>query len=153
MFSKISAKMSSIANFFSSWAIFALMIIGIIGITARYAGAPISGIISISLFVFIGSVFLSLAFVQLRESHVAVTFLVIKLPKKMQFVLKIVAAFFSALACFMLVWAIWPFAWESFMYGERMSGEPYYPIYPVKLCAALGLSILFVQVFFDFIKS
>jgi len=67
--------------------------------------------------------------------------------------MKSVITFLSAVACFFLVWASWPYAWDSLMIGERMHGEPYYPIYPAKFCVAIGASIFLLQLIADFVKS
>lgn len=150
---KLPEKISSAVHFLGAWCIFALMVIGIIGIVSRMFGAPISGIISLSIFIFIGSVYLSLAYTQAEGKHVGVEFVVAQFPLKGQMILKVISAFLSVVGCFLLVWGIWPFAWESLTMGERMHGEPHYPLYPAKLCAAVGASIFLLQLMSDFIKA
>lgn len=153
MFSRTPERISSAVNYFGTWCIFALMLIGIIGIITRFAGAPLSGIISLSIFIFIGIVYLSFAYVQVCDNHVAVHLFTSRLPSKARLVLKAVTSFLSAVACFFLVWASWPYAWESLMIGERMHGEPYYPIYPAKLCVAVGATIFLIQLIADLMKA
>ena len=153
MFSRIAEKTSSAVGHFGAWCIFGLMVTGIVGIITRFAGAPLSGIVSLSVFIFIGTVYLSFAYAQVRDNHVAVHLLISRLPSKHRLVMKSVIAFLSAIACFFLVWATWPYAWDSLMIGERMHGEPFYPIYPAKICVAIGASIFFLQLIADFVKS
>lgn len=153
MFSRIPERTSSAVGHFGAWCIFALMVTGVVGIITRFAGAPLSGIMSLSIFIFIGSVYLSFAYAQVRDNHVAVHLFTSRLPSKARLVLKAVTSFLSAAACFFLVWASWPYAWESLMIGERMHGEPYYPIYPAKLCVAIGATIFLLQLIADFVKS
>lgn len=152
LLSKIAGTISSLVNYMAAWGLFALMATGIVGIIARMAGAPISGIISLSIFIFIGSVYLSFAHAQLRGNHVSVELLIGQLPSKSQRVMKVVTVFLSVVGCFLLVWALWPYAWESLTIGERMQGEPYYPIYPAKICAAVGSTVFLLQLIADLIR-
>lgn len=153
MFSRISERISSAVGHFGAWCIFGLMITGIVGIITRFAGVPLSGIVSLSVFIFIGTVYLSFAYAQVRDNHVAVHLFISRLPSKHRLFMKSVITFLSAVACFFLVWASWPYAWDSLMIGERMHGEPYYPIYPAKFCVAIGASIFLLQLIADFVKS
>jgi len=153
MFSRIPERASSAVGHFGAWCIFALMVTGVVGIITRFSGAPLSGIISLSIFIFISSVYLLFAYAQVRDSHVAVHFVLSRLPSKHRLVMESVTTFLSSVACFFLVWASWLYAWESLMIGERMHGEPYYPVYPAKLCVAIGATIFFLQLVADFGKA
>jgi TRAP-type mannitol/chloroaromatic compound transport system permease small subunit len=153
LLSRIAGAISSFVNYISAWGLFVLMATGIVGIIARLAGAPMSGIISLSIFIFIGSVYLSFAYAQLRGNHISVELFVGQLSSKYQRVMRVVTVFLSAVGCSLLVWALWPYAWESLMVGERMSGEPYYPIYPAKISAAVGSTVFLLQLVADLVRG
>jgi TRAP-type C4-dicarboxylate transport system permease small subunit len=153
MFGKIAERISTLANYVGMSCIFVLMILGIVGIVARFAGAPLSGILSLSVFMLVGSVYLSMAYAQLRKSHVAVEFLVTKLHTTPRLFLRTISTLLTAVACLILVRACWPYAWASWRADECMHGEPFYPIYPSKLSVAVGVSILLIQVIADIAKA
>lgn len=153
MLSKIAERLSSAIGHFGAWCIFGLMIIGIVGVITRFAGVPLSGILSLSVFIFVAAVYVSLAYTQVRNNHVAVDLFISRLSSKHRLVMKSVTTFLSFVACFFLFWATWSYAWDSLIIGERMDGEPYYPIYPVKICIAIGVTIFFLQMIADFVKS
>ena len=153
MFLRITERLSSVIGHFGAWCIFALMITGIVGIITRFAGVPLSGIVSLSVFIFVATVYLSLAYAQVRDNHVAVHLFISRLPSKHRLIVKSVTAFLASVACSFIVWASWPYAWDSLILREHMHGEPFYPIYPTKVCVAIGASIFFLQLIADFVKS
>jgi TRAP-type C4-dicarboxylate transport system permease small subunit len=153
MFEKIAERLSTYANYVGMLCIFLLMLFGIVGIITRFAGAPLSGILTLSVFMLVGAVYFSIGYGQLRKSHVAVEFLVIKLPTTPRLFLKTISTFLAGVACIFLVWASWPYAWASLVVDEHMQGEPFYPIYPSKLSIGLGFSILLFQVIADILKA
>lgn len=152
MFIKIVERASTIINYISVWCIFALMVIGIIAILMRLVGAPLSGVITSSVFILVISLYLSFAYTQLRKGHVNVELLVLRISARPRLILLTITTFLSAVACLFLVWASWPNALESLMTREFMHGEPF-PIYPAKLSIAVGTSFLFLQIIADFLKT
>jgi TRAP-type C4-dicarboxylate transport system permease small subunit len=110
MFEKIAERLSTYANYVGMACIFLLMLFGIVGIITRFAGAPLSGILSLSVFMLVGAVYFSIGYGQLRKSHVAVEFLVINLPTTPRLFLKTISTFLAGVACIFLVWASWPYA-------------------------------------------
>jgi len=149
----IVERISSFLNHISTWFLFLLMIVGIAGIVARYARAPIDGILKLSVFLLIGFVFFALAYTQLCKRHVAVEFFVLRVGIKIRSLLRVIATLISAGACLILVLASWPYAWKSLEVGERMDGPPFFPIYPAKLSVCVGVSFLLLQIIVDLFKA
>ena len=153
MFVKIVERTSFLANCISELLIVALMVVGIVGIVTRFAGYPISGILRLSVFVLVGSMYFAFAYAQLRKSHVALEFFVLRMRTDHRSLLRTIAMFLSVVACIILVLGIWPYAWASLETGECMDGEPFYPLWPVKFCAGVAASILLLQIISDFVKA
>jgi len=149
----IAERISSFINHISTWLLFSLMIAGIAGIVARYARAPIDGILTLSVFLLIGFVFFSLAYAQLRKRHVAIEFFVLRVGIGIRLLLRAITMLISAGACLILVLASWPYAWKSLEAGERMDGPPFFPIYPAKLSVSVGVSFLLLQIIVDLFKA
>jgi len=145
-------KISSWGNLISSWGLFVLMGMGIVSVGLRWAGFPLSGAINLSIYLLVAVIYLSLAYTQLREQHVAVDLIVSRLQGKPRRIIIITAVFLSMVACLFMVWSSWGFAWMSWVARERMDGAPFYPIYPSKIALAVGVSILCMQLAADFIR-
>lgn len=153
MFVKIVERISLLTNYLSELLIFALMAIGVVGVVARFIGYPISGIVRLSVFVLIGSMYLAFAYAQLRKSHVAVTFLVSRMRIAHRSLLTTITGLLSLVACIILILGIWPYALASLEAGEIMGGEPFYPLWPAKLIMGVAVSILLLQIIADFVKA
>lgn len=153
MFARITERICSLLHYVGMWLIFLLLIVGIVGVISRFVGNPIGGMISLSMFILVGSIYLCLAYTQLRKGHVAVEFVVERMHMEHRSILGIISPFLSMAACSLLLWGSWPYALASLQLGECMDGAPYYPIWPTKLCIAIGVSILFLQTIADFVKA
>lgn len=150
---KLLEKLSILVHLVSSWGLFVLMGIGIAAVTVRWAGYGLSGAINLSIYFLVSIVYLSLAYTQLRGQHVALELFVTRVHGRMRAVLMIVALALSLLASTFMAWSSWGYAWSSWIAKERMEGAPFYPIYPGKIALAIGITVLWLQLLADLIKT
>jgi len=132
---------------------FLLMFLNVVSVVTRYVGIPLSGVTIIGEFMLVGLVFLSLAFVQYKKQNLTVEILISRLTGKTSRTLEIISIILSLGICMLLVWLTWQHAFASISVRERITGEPYYPIYPAKIALALGTSLLCLQLIADFITT
>ena len=132
--------------------IFILMLLNFASVVTRYSGVPISGVTNIGEFMLVGLVFLSLAYVQRQKQNLVVEILISRLTGKLPRVFAIISVVLSLSICTLLVWLTWEHAIASVSAGERITGAPYYPIYPAKIALAVGIFLLFLQLIADFIR-
>jgi TRAP-type C4-dicarboxylate transport system permease small subunit len=132
--------------------IFILMLMNIINVAARLSGAPMSGITNLGEFMLVGAIFLSLAYCQVRKQHLFIELFLTRMEGKTRQGFDIVNGFLSLAVCAVLVWLSWVLASESFIAGERITGAPFYPIYPGKIALFVGVCLLTLQLLADFIR-
>lgn len=132
--------------------VFILMLMNIINIVARLAGAPMSGITNLGEFMLVGAIFLSLAYCQVRKQHLFIELFLTRLTGMARRSVDIVNMLLSLAVCAVLVWLGWILASESFIAKERITGAPFYPIYPAKIALFVGVCLLTLQLLADFIK-
>jgi TRAP-type C4-dicarboxylate transport system permease small subunit len=136
-------------RFVSALAIMAMLFLSCADILLRFFGAPIHGVYD--MVSFLGAIAASFAIAQtsLENGHVAVSFVVNKLSKRLQAGVRSVVNFLG-LGLFALI------AWQSFVYATdlRASGEisptiqfPYYPIvYGIAFAAGAVCLVLLLTI-------
>jgi len=137
----------------------ALLIAGIMLLTAAevvlryFFNAPIKGSYEISEMVFVGAIFLGVAYTQMCRQHVRVDLLLIHLSSKTNIILE---------SCMLLItlalYAV--FAWEgvktlfvSISSGEYRWGLIPIPLWPARLMVPLGLSLLCLRFLEDLFSN
>jgi TRAP-type C4-dicarboxylate transport system permease small subunit len=134
-------------RFVSALAIMAMLFLSCADIVLRFFGAPIHGVYD--MVSFLGAIAASFAIAQtsLENGHVAVSFVVNKLPKRLQAGVRSVVNLLG-LGLFAAI------AWQSFVYASdlRASGEisptihfPYYPIVYGIAFAAVAVCLVLVS--------
>ncbi|MEM3484355.1 MAG: TRAP transporter small permease subunit [Candidatus Methanomethyliaceae archaeon] len=126
----------------SSYSLFLLMLMGVGAVIMRAAGYPVSGAVNLGVYLLLAVVYFSIPYVQMREEHLSITFLVDRFPFPLQRVGRAVMLSLASLATLLCTWASWEYSVKSLQLLERMDGEPYYPLYPSKLAVSVGLSAL-----------
>ena len=90
-------------------------------------------------------VFFGVSYVQARDGHVGMTFVVDALPKKVRRVTDILALTVSALTCAALAYFSSKNAWLSYSYEDVTMSPPYWPVWPSAAVIPLGYGMLAVR--------
>lgn len=133
-------RLSQYLDWAAGWALVATMLLVVGNILLRLFGRPIEGTYEWVGFLTATAIGLALAYCAVQQGHIAVTFLVDKLPPRLQAVIDLIT---GLLAVAFLVLAFL----ESVVYGTSMaiSGEvaltTQIPFYPFIYLIALGLLV------------
>ena len=133
--------------------IFILMLLNVVSVVTRYIDLPISGVTNLGEFMLVGLVFLSFAYVQYKKQNLHVEILASRFRGKTARTFEMFNIMLSLGICALLVWLTWEHAMTSLAAKERITGAPYYPIYPAKIAIAVGMSLLCLQLIADFVTG
>lgn len=137
----------------SGAAAICLMLVVVYGVIARYfLHSPIEWGIEVPGFLLLIIISLSLAYSQVRRSHVRVEAIVDRAPWKVRCVLEAIAWPISSVYCFFLVWACGSGAFETLQYGEH-SEIAHIPLFPIELLATVGIGLLCLQFLADSVTT
>jgi len=149
---KISEKLSGWFSWIAGGSLFLMMLLTCADVLLRFFGHPILGTFDIVSFLGIFIVAFSLAYTQLNKGHVAIEYIVGRLPSRSQSVAKtltyLISTTFFAVLC-----------WESFIFANdlRMSGEvsatAEIPVFPFGYSLAVACFSITLVLFVDFLKS
>ncbi|MBT4486884.1 MAG: TRAP transporter small permease [Rhodospirillaceae bacterium] len=87
-------------------------------------------------------VFFGVSYVQARDGHVGMTFVVDALPKKVRRVTDILSLIVSALTCAALAYFSSKNAWLAWSYEDVTMSPPYWPVWPSAAVIPLGYGML-----------
>ncbi|MBL6951133.1 MAG: TRAP transporter small permease [Alphaproteobacteria bacterium] len=90
-------------------------------------------------------VFFGVSYVQARDGHVGMTFVVDALPKKVRRVTDILSLIVSALTCAALAYFSSKTAWLAWIYDDVTMTPPYWPVWPSAAVIPLGYGMLAVR--------
>ncbi|MCP4756347.1 MAG: TRAP transporter small permease [Proteobacteria bacterium] len=150
--SKWMSKTASGANWISAAMIILMMVLTATDVVLRYFRHPIPGTYEIVGFLSALAISFALAFTAMEKGHIAVEFLVNKLPPRMQSATDVVNNLLASVL-FGLI------AWQSVLHGLRLmekgevSATLLIPVYPFVFGVAAGSALLCLVLFFDFLKS
>lgn len=155
MLTKVIERLSYAGCLLSQASVFVLMLLGLVVVVLRkFTSIPFLGGINLCTFFLVGLVYLSMAQVQKEKGHVMVDIVVATLREGgLKTVLPVFQLIFSLITTVIIAWASWAFALESLEYRERIDGAPFYPLYPIKIVVAIGISLLLLQLFADVVKA
>jgi TRAP-type C4-dicarboxylate transport system permease small subunit len=117
----------------------------VVNVILRYAfRMPLSWIFEVSLLFFMLSIFLCWGFTTYLREHVQVTFVLDRLPTRIQTILKTIYSILGIFVFIMIVWGGVLFTLRSLGLGE-VTDFLHIPFYPFKALISLGaLFVLFV---------
>lgn len=155
MLTKVIERLSYGGCVLSQASVFVLMLLGIVVVVLRkFTTIPFLGGINLCTFFLVGLVYLAMAQVQREKGHVVVDIAIALLHDGgLKTVLAVFQLIFSLIITVIIAWASWVFALESLEYRERIDGAPFYPLYPIKIVVAIGISLLLLQLFADVVKA
>ena len=140
-------------NILSMITILLIMALTIVGIMARIIGLPFSGVTNLSESLLVIAIYLSIAYTQQTKQHIAVEFFVASLNEKNRKILSTINILIPIVICSVIVFTGWDYALQSWNLREKMDGAPFYPIYPPKIAVAVGVSLLWLQLFADLLRG
>lgn len=94
-------------------------------------------------------IFFSLALTQHHRGHIKVVFLIQRMPAHLRRITQTLISTLSAIFFVLASYATFLFAYESYSIGEEVFDSVTYPIYPIKICVFIGLSLLSIQYILD----
>jgi len=133
--------------------IFLFMFIVIGDVSGRYLFVkPLPGTLEIGEAVLAFAIFLSLAYVLMRDQHIRVTVLLEHVPIRWRAWLDILALAAGFFLMFLIAWQSLPFAINSYQIKERGLCFPL-PLHPAKFAYFAGSAILCIQFFIKCIRQ
>jgi TRAP-type C4-dicarboxylate transport system permease small subunit len=149
-FQKLQSKVETGLSYSSAVLLAVLMSLTSADVLLRYLfNSPIQGAYELTGFLLLGTICLGFACVQGKRGHIALTFLVDKLPPRVQLVLDIVALFIGLLLFGAMTYRGGSAAWESLKIKEFSPGLVEFPVYPARFALALGAGIMSIRLVLD----
>ena len=98
-------------------------------------------------------VFFGVSYVQARDGHVGMTFVVEALPKNVRRVTDIITLIVSALTCAALAYFSSKNAWLAWIYEDVTMSPPYWPVWPSAAVIPLGYGMLAVRMILQILQK
>jgi len=98
-------------------------------------------------------VFFGVSYVQARDGHVGMTFVVDALPKKVRRVTDILSLVVSALTCAALAYFSSKNVWLAWIYDDVTMSPPYWPVWPSAAVIPLGYGMLAVRMILQILQK
>lgn len=98
-------------------------------------------------------VFFGVSFVQARDGHVGMTFVVDALPKRVRRVTDILSLIVSSLTCAALAYFSSKTAWLAWIYDDVTMSPPYWPVWPSAAIIPLGYGMLSVRMILQILEK
>ncbi|MBC8239237.1 MAG: TRAP transporter small permease [Alphaproteobacteria bacterium] len=98
-------------------------------------------------------VFFGVSYVQARDGHVGMTFVVDALPKKVRRVTDILSLIVSALTCAALAYFASKNVWLAWIYDDVTMSPPYWPVWPSAAVIPLGYGMLAVRMVLQILQK
>ena len=147
-------RFSEFGVFFAGLALMLMMFIGAADVIMdKLFNRPIPGTLEFSESLLVMSFFMAIGFTQLRRGHIAVELFKSRVKGAKKEFLDLISYFLLLVFFFLLTFQGWKFALQSLRILEFQSGLYNFPVYPAKLMAAFGLSIMTLQCFADLLNG
>lgn len=147
-------RLSEYAVILGGLSLMLMMVIGAADvIMGKFFNIPIPGTLELSESLLVISFFMSIAFTQLNRGHIAVELFTSRLKGTKKEVLDLIGIFVLLLFFSLITFEGWKYAIYSLKIMEFQSGLINFPLYPAKLLAAIGLSLMTLQCFADMVYS
>lgn len=149
---KVVRRVSFFLACLSGGALVALMLLTVANIVFRMAHRPFSGAVEAAGWLAALTAAFALGYTQLHRGHVAVDFVVDRLPRRFR---AGVDLFASAAGLVLFALAAWRLAADAVRLGRlgRLSETMHVPYHPFVYCVALGFACLGLVLLVDFWKA
>jgi len=119
-----------------------LMVIGGLDVLATYIlGKPVPSALELQEVLLAILVFMGLSHAQSLREHIGVEIVIQQLPARVRRVLDLVVLVASAVVFGIIAWRCGELAWSSLSMRETASASFAFPVYPAKICVALGAAL------------
>jgi TRAP-type mannitol/chloroaromatic compound transport system permease small subunit len=136
-----------------SFLIVAMTVITVIEVILRYVfNRPTLWAWDINTMILGAFTVLTGGYVLLKEGHVAMDVIVLKLSLRIRAIIALVTSLLFFLSITLFVWQSGIAAWESFVMREQLNSNWNPPIYPLKLLWPIGAFLLLLQGVAKFIR-
>lgn len=127
---------------FAVLAALGLMIIGGLDVLGTYfLHKPVPAALELQEVLLAIMVFMGLSHAQSLRAHISVDIVIQNLPARLQRVLDLVVLVVSAVIFAIIAWRCGELAWSSLGMRETASASFAFPVYPAKICVALGAAL------------
>lgn len=134
--------------------ILALMGLTMTDVVFRYGfNAPLQGAFELSEFMMAGAIFLGLAYVQRHRGHVAIDFLVNRLPPAGILSLRLLGYALPLTVFSVITWGTGRLAYDAWRIHDYTSGAANLPTWPARTAVTIGCGLLCVRLVIDAISD
>ena len=98
-------------------------------------------------------VFFGVSYVQARDGHVGMTFVIEALPKNVRRVTDILSLIVSSLTCAALAYFASKNVWLAWIYDDVTMSPPYWPVWPSAAVIPLGYGMLAVRMVLQILQK
>ncbi len=141
-----------VANWISAIMIVAMMVLTSMDVVLRYFRHPIPGTYEIVGFLSALAISFALAYTSLEKGHIAVEFLIDKLPRNIQTGFDLVNSLVAAILFGTIAWQCVLHGHQLMIKGE-VSATLQMPVFPFIYGVAVGTALLCLVLLFDFSKT
>jgi len=149
---KITERLSYWFNWIAGGGLVLMMLLTCADVVMRSAGQPIPGTFEIVGFLGVVVAAFAIAYTQVLGGHVAIDYLVVRLPRRRQGIIRCITSLAGAGLFALLAWQSYLFAGSLWASGEVSPTEkiPFFPFVYGLALACLPVSLLLLL---DFFKS
>jgi len=146
-FSRIARGISMLGGYIAGAMTLALCLMIVVDVTARWLDVPLIGVLELSQYLFMPViVFLALSYAQSVGEHIRATVLIDRLSVSGALIVNLVAQAVTLLTCVVLAVAATLSAQHATSIELQAIGAVQFPLWPIKIVAAVGLYMLAFQV-------
>lgn len=148
-----TAKAGQLLDNIAGWGIVATMLLVVVNILLRsVANSPIQGVYEIVGFLTAVVIAFGLAWCAVQKSHIAIEFIVEKLPRKVQNTIHLISGFMIMVLLLFISYRLFHHGFKVIASGE-VSATAQIPFFPFIFMVALGFSMLFLVEFVNVMKG
>ena len=138
---------------FAAVACAVMMLLVVINAVTRFIWASIPGTLEIVESLMGVVSVMMLAYTQAREGHIGVELVLSQMPARAQNVINCITLLLAFIFSLFLAKENWSMGLDAWQAKDFATTYPHVPLYPSKLVVSVGISLLCLQLFADWIRS